>query len=123
MKAQFVFENIDFERGKDPKEAMGIGNEDHRMINSLDKMAKKIGMKLAHVSPNNPNRIATWTGLNGSYVTLIKIKLVSRKEYLSESPDYIVEWDNGRDDYGTIEAEYWMEENENAENNWNRNFV
>ena len=25
MKAQFVYENMDFERGKDPKEAMGIG--------------------------------------------------------------------------------------------------
>ncbi len=28
MKAQFVFENIDFERGQDPKKAMGLGPED-----------------------------------------------------------------------------------------------
>jgi hypothetical protein len=27
MKAQFVYESLDFERGRDPKEAMGIGRE------------------------------------------------------------------------------------------------
>ena len=29
MKARFVFENIDFERGQDPKKAMGLGPKEY----------------------------------------------------------------------------------------------
>lgn len=43
MKAKKVYESIDFERGKDPKEVMGIGREDSRIINKLDTIAKNMG--------------------------------------------------------------------------------
>jgi len=32
MKAQFVYEKLDFERGKDPKEAMNIGQKELRYL-------------------------------------------------------------------------------------------
>ena len=45
MKAQFVYENINFERGGDPKDAMDIGDRDARMINRLDSLLISFGFK------------------------------------------------------------------------------
>ena len=41
MKAKTVNENVNFERGLDPKEAMGIGHEETQIIRKLDRLAKK----------------------------------------------------------------------------------
>ena len=47
MKARFVFENIDFERGQDPKKAMGLGPEDMiwNWANEFPEMEGIIGNK------------------------------------------------------------------------------
>jgi len=39
MKAKSVFENIEFERGKEPKEAMGVGRDAH-MDQRIEKLKK-----------------------------------------------------------------------------------
>lgn len=39
MKAKFVYESISFERGKDPKEVMGIG-----LLNVVREDLKKLGL-------------------------------------------------------------------------------
>ena len=41
MKARFVFENIEFERGMDPKEALGIGSENYIWNWSLPKQVSR----------------------------------------------------------------------------------
>ena len=44
MKAQLVYENLDFERGIDPKTSLGIGlGEVANYISEFDKRAKKYG--------------------------------------------------------------------------------
>lgn len=43
MKARFVLETIRFERGQDPKDAMNVGDPVVKMINKIDKVAKKFG--------------------------------------------------------------------------------
>jgi hypothetical protein len=44
MKAQFVYENLNFERGLDPKESMGIGDSEFRDFLKLsdDELMKRI---------------------------------------------------------------------------------
>jgi len=52
MKAQFVFENIRFERGQDPKTAMGIGviakiedmiNDEEQLDDIMNEMDQQLG--------------------------------------------------------------------------------
>ena len=43
MKARLVSEAINFERDQDPREAMGIGDEQAQTISKLDRLAKKYG--------------------------------------------------------------------------------
>jgi len=45
MRAKKVYEAVDFQRGQDPKEAMGIGREEIRLINKLDRLAQKYGFQ------------------------------------------------------------------------------
>jgi hypothetical protein len=45
MRAKKVYEAVDFQRGQDPKEAMGIGNAEFQLINKLDRLAKKYGFQ------------------------------------------------------------------------------
>lgn len=42
LKAQFVYENLDFERGQDPKDALGIGNHMEKAKRQLRKAMKEI---------------------------------------------------------------------------------
>jgi len=46
MRAQFVNENISFERGRDPKAVMGLGNEEDRIIGKLEELQKLIGGRI-----------------------------------------------------------------------------
>jgi len=48
MKAQYVFENIEFERGVEPKKAMGIGLDDEtiKWVNIVTPILKPIGYEL-----------------------------------------------------------------------------
>lgn len=41
MKARFVFEAIEFERGQDPKRAMGIGNSERQMEYEINRVIQK----------------------------------------------------------------------------------
>jgi hypothetical protein len=43
MKALKIYETLSFERKKDPKESMGIGSEEFRMVNEIDKELKPMG--------------------------------------------------------------------------------
>jgi hypothetical protein len=43
MKALKIYEALSFERNKDPKESMGIGSEEFRMVNKLDKELSPLG--------------------------------------------------------------------------------
>jgi len=45
MRAKTVYEAVDFQRGQDPKEAMGIGNQEIQLINKLDRLARKYGFQ------------------------------------------------------------------------------
>ncbi len=53
MRARTVNETVDFERGIDPKESMGIGNRKVQIINKLDRLAKKYGLVPAEFGPEH----------------------------------------------------------------------
>ncbi len=44
MKALKIYETLNFKRFEDPKESMGIGNEEFKMINAVDKELKPMGL-------------------------------------------------------------------------------
>ena len=48
MKAQYVYENISFERGKDPKESLGIGS-----VEQVAKIIKDLSKDWGRVSQSN----------------------------------------------------------------------
>ena len=48
MKAHKVYENIEFERGKDPITAMGIGSLQH-IIETMEEFGDKYGLTPVHV--------------------------------------------------------------------------
>lgn len=45
MRARTVNETQNFERGKDPREQMGIGDAEVQTINKLDRLARKYGFE------------------------------------------------------------------------------
>ena len=53
MKARFVYEELDFERGRDPQEVMEIGDKRVLMIKKLDRLAKKYGFVEAEFGPEH----------------------------------------------------------------------
>lgn len=53
MKARFVYEELDFERGRDPQEAMEIGDNRVLMIKKLDRLAEKYGFVEAEFGPEH----------------------------------------------------------------------
>ena len=53
MRARTVNENISFERGADPKEAMGIGDEEIQIINKIDRLASKYGFEKVPLDPED----------------------------------------------------------------------
>jgi len=53
MRAKRVNENIKFERGLDPRESMGIGDEEIQMINKLDRLASKYGFEKVPLDPED----------------------------------------------------------------------
>jgi ankyrin repeat protein len=75
MKAQFVYENVNFERGKDPKTSMGIG-----VIGPIVQKAKDQGY---YVNENNPDldKLIQWAG---GYGTIKDINILISK---GASPD------------------------------------
>jgi len=45
MKAKFVYESVNFERGKDPRAVMGIGNEG-MAIKMIDEQVNPLGLTM-----------------------------------------------------------------------------
>lgn len=61
MKARKVYEAIEFERGRDPKETMDIGNKGYKILKKLDSIAKKFGLKKSSLEGLNKEvAIAKW---------------------------------------------------------------
>jgi hypothetical protein len=56
-----TFESLDFERGIDPKESIGIGNEGFRIYNKFQKIAKSLGIEEAGINDLNQKiAIGSW---------------------------------------------------------------
>lgn len=53
MRAKTVNENVSFERGQDPKESMGIGDEEIRLVNKLDRLASNHGFEKVPLDPED----------------------------------------------------------------------
>lgn len=84
MRAQFVYENISFERGRDPKGVIGIGLEGYLKDNSLkDKV----------YPASNSQRAAAELGAEFMYdIDLSKIYYLGRLDAgkISDSPDWAI---------------------------------
>jgi len=96
MKAKFVYENMEFERGQDPKDAMGIGSDLFRYTKILDKFAEKWGFKESHGMTNyhkkwirNPEDVITIrkskrspSGVSIAFISQDNYIILSEKKYL-----------------------------------------
>ena len=68
MRAQFVYENLNFERGKDPKEAMNIGIWKHKIIKkAMEKMANDYGKKMEVFDEDSEYFSAGFSYLGNTY--------------------------------------------------------
>lgn len=85
MKAQLVLENIDFERGLDPKSAMGIGRV-NLIKNIITKEAEKYGFELER----EDEYVMHWGDEVGNLIQLEGLKL---------SPDKLVLFVMNTEDY------------------------
>ena len=74
MKAKFIYEVLDFERGKDPYKSLDIGNKNVQATKELDEIAKQFGFQKrpeitakfeSHITP-----IAEWWGPKGERISL-----------------------------------------------------
>ena len=94
MKAKFVLENIEFERGLDPKSSMGIGRES-MIKNIIAKEAEKYGMKIRMEKPE----LMYWRDEVGNSMDLEGLHLNPEKIvlFLRNSEDY------EEDYYGAID--------------------
>lgn len=91
MRARTVNEAVDFERGIDPKEAMGIGNKGIQIINKLDRLAKKYGLVPAEFGPEHEDEavinIRRWVLPDIESDDDVEVHLY-REQVLPDNPDY-----------------------------------
>ena len=87
---------MNFERGKDPKESMGIGRKEYALyITNL--LAKRVNLNLVDTKPlpNNPEIICTWkNSADGSYMSLSE-----------RDSEYTITYDLGLFNYGRYSIE------------------
>jgi len=94
VKAKFVYENMGFERGQDPKSSMGIGKKEFRLLTRLDAIAKNFGfermpiekLKVLDGPDPDPARfkdIALWVHSKYNYLVLF----YERKRRADDDPD------------------------------------
>jgi len=64
---------MNFERGKDPKESMGIGRKEYA-LHITNLLAKRVNLNIVDTSlRHNPEIICTWkNNVDGSYMDLIE---------------------------------------------------
>ena len=85
---------MNFEKGLDPKTAIGIGM-DKIIIQRLDAEVRKMNPAIRFKEKNNDSRrLASWINPHGGYVSLIKVE---RPQFDCETkyPNYYIEWDSG----------------------------
>jgi hypothetical protein len=90
--------NLNFERGKDPKEALVIGRKEYA-LQMAGLLAKRVELTLLEENhyPNNPEIIFSWRspkGGNGSYISLIE-----------KDGEYSITYDLGLFNYGNDSIE------------------
>ena len=121
MKARFVYEELDFERGIDPKESMGIGSEEVRAIKKIGRHAEARGFKEAEIGPQHEEEgiinIKRW--LYHSEMTDDDIEVILYKEegFPYELMVYVA---TPQGDYQDS-AEDWFDEITWDENLWEAN--
>jgi len=101
-----IDESIEFERGVEPREAMGIGNEHEYLISRLDKIAKIHKMKKEVINANRYRD--SWSMKNGGYISLIKSK-TQPFDSNTKHPSYYIEYDTGVS-YGNTTVEDWLDD-------------
>jgi len=73
MRAKYIYENIEFERGIEPRDAMGIGDEGIKYTKKLDKIAKEMYFrKDDYFHKADSTSIARWVGWRSESVLLSK---------------------------------------------------
>ena len=108
MRAKTVYEAVGFERGLDPKEAMGIGNEEIQLINKLDRLAKKYGFKKFPLDKGDEEdgiiNIRKWFNPDPNFETQI---ILYRDEDWEEG-GYWLNWED-REGSGNDPVEIWLD--------------
>ena len=121
MRALCVYENLDFERGMDPKKALGIGSIEAKLLNRMNLLAKAGGYtSLRDKVAAEDGTIGSWTKIDeDDDVILIQLlKWPGRSMPNSEHPDYRVMYDfkfdprdSSRIGFITAEVEKFLEGN------------
>lgn len=85
---------MNFERGIEPREAMGIGLKEHA-IQLVGLLAQRVELSpCPNNHPNNPEIISAWAGKDGSYMYIIE-----------KGKEYSVTYDLGLLNYGSLSIE------------------
>ena len=105
-----ITESLDFERGRDPKESMGIGNKEAQAIKKIGKHAEARGFREAEIGPQHEEEgiinIKRW--LYHSDMTDDDIEVVLYKE--EDYPDDLMVYVGGPNGDYQDSAEDWFNE-------------
>jgi len=114
-----VSESQNFERGQDPKDAMGIGNKDARVIQSIQKMADEFGFKRVDIPMGYDQQIwkgdlrtaALWklSGKKGNILNLkSEVALVHNTDQSQGNEYQVIGFDPDGEEIGQkYDLEYW----------------
>ena len=86
IRARCIYENIRFERGKDPKTAMGIGNKDAQLIEKLRNLGytfhwKEVPISIVIEDNDDVEELFQWENNIGEQLILYKLDLEHRTFY------------------------------------------
>lgn len=92
MRAKCVYEDISFERGKDPKDVLDIGDKGMRIYKKLSDIAKSLGIKETSIDDLNEKlAIAAWKnpGLSGNTKKgTVYGRIILYKSIIGDHKDY-----------------------------------
>lgn len=103
MRAKFVNEDIKFERGKEPKTVMGLGDPTVQIVNAVKEVAKRydVDEKDVDIDDSDPRYFSAGFSMPGAYV-FMELNPTYDKQFIVGSQDDEVPADE-REDYDTIE--------------------